>query len=90
MSKRAFRLDIRGFGNEVMKADFTQQLIADTANEIADKANAMGNGEYVASSATGRKRALGMVVANDFKARKDDYDNNTLLKSAYPLQVVEK
>ena len=34
--------------------------------------------------------ALGMVRADDFKARKDDEENNTLQKAAYPLQVVNK
>lgn len=84
--KRAFKLDIQGFGNEVMKAGFTAQLIAETANEIANKA---GSG-YEASSTIGRKRALGMVWAETAEAKKDDYENNTLLKAAYPLKVVNK
>ena len=84
--KRAFRLDIQGFGNEVMKAGFTAQLISETANEIANKA---GDG-YEASATIGRKRALGMVWAETAEAKKDDYDNNTLMKAAYPLKVVNK
>ena len=84
--KRAFKLDIQGFGNEVMKAGFTAQLIAETANEIVSKA---GSG-YEASSTIGHKRALGMVWAETAEAKKDDYENNTLLKAAYPLKVVNK
>lgn len=90
MSKKRFYLNTAGFGKEVMKADFMQDLIAQTTAEIADKANSMGDGEYMSSSRVGNLLAQGMVWANDFKARKDDFDNNTLLKAAYPLQVVEK
>ena len=86
----SFRLNKRNFSTEVMKADFTVQLIAETVEEITEKANGMGKGEYVGSYKAGRKCALGMVRADDFKARKDDFDNNTLLKAAYPLKVVEK
>jgi hypothetical protein len=89
MSKR-FYLNTAGFGKEVMKADFMQQLIAETSAEIADKANSMGNGEYKSSSRQGNLLAQGMVWADDFKARKDDFDNNTLAKAAYPLKVVNK
>ena len=87
---RSFRLNRTNFKNEVMKADFTMELVIDAVNDITDTANSMGNGEYVGSYKMGKKRALGMVRADDFKARKDDFDNNTLLKAAYPLQVVEK
>ena len=90
MSRRSFKIDIKGFGNEVMKADFMQDLIAQTTAEIADKANSMGDGEYMSSSRVGNLLAQGMVWADDFKARKDDFDNNTLTKAAYPLKVVNK
>lgn len=87
---KPFKLNKGNFSKEVMKADFTVQLIAETVEEITEKANAMGKGEYVGSYKAGRKRALGMVRADDFKARKDDDENNTLQKAAYPLQVVNK
>ena len=83
-----FKLNSRGFGNEVMKVDFIQDLVAQTAVEIAEKANSMGEGEYKSHSERGRLVALGMVWADDFKSRKDDAENNTLQKAAYPLQVV--
>lgn len=81
---RKFVLDIKGFGDEVMKADFMMELISQTASEIATNA---GDG-FEASSKMGRKRALGMVRAETYEARKNDFDNNTLLKAAYPLKVV--
>lgn len=84
----SFRLNKRNFSTEVMKADFMVELIADTVNEIETKANYNGGGGYVGSYKAGRKRALGMVRADNYKARKDDYENNTLLKAAYPLKVV--
>ena len=87
---KSFKLNKTGFKNEVFKADFMVQLINDTADEIAEKANQMGHGTYIASHKVGRNRALAMVRADDFKARKDDEENNTLMKSAYPLQVVNK
>lgn len=86
MSRRKFRLDTRAFSDEVMKAEYTFDLVKDTAVEIAEKA---GDGYYYHYE-LGHKRALGMVWAGDYKARKDDYDNNTLLKAAYPLKVVTK
>lgn len=85
---KSFRLNKGNFSREVMKADFTVQLIAETVQEIESKANSMGKGKYVGSYKAGRKRALGMVRADDFKSRKDDDENNTLQKAAYPLQVV--
>lgn len=90
MSKKRFYLNVAGFGKEVMKSQFMQELIDQTTAEIADKANSMGNGEYEASTRQGRLLAQGMVRAADFKARKDDFDNNTLAKAAYPLKVVNK
>ena len=90
MRNKSFKLKSSGFGNEVMKADFMIDHIAQTADEIAEKANAMGKGEYKSYHKRGRLVALGMVWADDFKARKDDSENNTLQKAAYPLQVVQK
>lgn len=91
MSKKAkFVIDTQAFSREVMRADFMAKLVRDTTIEIAVNATNIGKGSYVPSRTIGRKRALGMVRADDFEARKDDYDNNTLLKAAYPLQVVEK
>lgn len=87
---RSFRLNRTNFKNEVMKADFMVQLIEETVSEIENRANYNGGGGYVGSYKVGRKRAMGMVRADNFKARKDDFDNNTLLKAAYPLKVVEK
>lgn len=88
--KKRFYLNTAGFGKEVMKADFMQKLIAETTMEIADKANDMGSGEYAGTSRKGNLLAQGMVRATDFKSRKDDFDNNTLMKAAYPLKVVNK
>ena len=85
MSKK-FVLDTRAFGNEVMKADYMFDLVKDTAVEIASKA---GDG-YEFHYELGRKRALGMVWAESYEAKKDDAENNTLQKAAYPLQVVDK
>lgn len=84
MAKKSFVLDIRGFGDEVMKADFMLDLVKDTATEIAGKA---GDG-YLYHYELGKKRALGMVWADTYEARKDDSENNTLQKAAYPIRVV--
>lgn len=84
--RKSFKLDTRAFSTEVINADFMVDFVRETANEIAQKA---GDG-FEAEAKRGRKRALGMVRADSFKARKDDNDNNTLMKAAYPLQVVQK
>lgn len=84
MNKK-FVLDKKGFRDEVFKADFMHQLVTETVNEISQTA---GDG-FEPSTSMGKTRWHGMVRADDFKARKDDFDNNTLLKAAYPLKVVQ-
>lgn len=86
MAKKNFVLDTDAFSTEVMNADFMVELVRETAADIMQKA---GDG-YDMQAQHGRKRALGMVWADDFKAMKDDNENNTLQKAAYPLQVVDK
>lgn len=86
MSKKRFVIDTVAFGEEVMKADFMFDLVRDTAVEIASKA---GDG-YEYHYQLGDKRALGMVWTATPEAKRDDDENNTLQKAAYPLQVVDK
>lgn len=79
-------LNTRNFSTEVINADFMVNYVYQTAAEIATKAGA----GYVPDAKKGRKRALGKVTAVSRKAVKDNNENNTLIKCAYPLQVVQK
>lgn len=81
--KKSFYLNTAGFRREVLQADFMQNLVNETAAEVAGKAG----GGYDYMSKVSMKRAVAMVWADDFEAKKDDYENNTLLKAVYPLQV---
>lgn len=86
MSRKKFKLDIRGFREEVFKADYMRAAVAENANEIADKA---GDG-FEPSVSMGKTRWHGKVSAVTVKAAIKDNENNTLQKAAYPLQVVNK
>lgn len=77
MAKKAFKLDTKAFSTEVINAEFMVQMTRDVAESVKDRC---GEG-YEASAEKGRKRALGAVWAETFEAKKDDSDNNTLLKA---------
>ena len=86
MSRKKFELDTKAFSDEVINAGFMVNFVGEQCASIAQTA---GDG-YDYSFQRGAKRALGMVWAESIEAQKDDNENNTLLKAAYPLQVVEK
>lgn len=86
MSRKKFELDIRGFREEVFKADYMRAVVAENANEIADKA---GDG-FEPSVSMGKTRWHGKVSAVTVKAAIKDNENNILQSAAYPLQVVNK
>lgn len=85
MSKR-FKLDKKGFREEVFKAGFIRECVEANANEIAQKA---GSG-YEPSVSMGKTRWHGKVSAVTVKAAIKDNEENVLQRAAYPLQVVDK
>lgn len=84
MANKPFVLNKMGFRKEVLNSDFMLNYVASTAFEISAKA---GDG-YKVKYNHGKKRALGLVEAVTDEAVKDNNENNTLQKAAYPLQVV--
>ena len=86
MSKRSFKLDKKGFREEVFKSGFIRECVEANANEIAQKA---GNG-YEPSVSMGKTRWHGKVSAVTVKAAIKDNEENVLQRAAYPLQVVDK
>ena len=77
MAKKAFKLNTKAFRTEVINAEYMVQMTREVAEFVKDRC---GDG-YEASAQKGRKRALGMVWAETFEAKKNDSDNNTLLKA---------
>ena len=79
MSKVNFKLNKAGV-RELLKSGEMMQICAQHANEIAGKANSSCPG-YEVTTHTGPSRVNASVVAATSEARKDNYDNNTLLKA---------
>lgn len=72
-----FWLDTKAFGEIVMKSPELQDLLGQTALEVAERC---GDG-YKASSTVGKVMALAMVWPGTPEAVVDNEENNTLLKS---------
>ena len=53
----------------------------DAIKQATDTIQAKCGDDYEASTAIGRKRALGMVRTGNYKATLDNSENNTLLKA---------
>lgn len=77
MGNTRFVLDSKGV-RELMKSQEMQSLLVKKAKEIADRC---GDG-YETDSYVGKNRANASISAATKKARKDNLDNNTLLKAA--------
>lgn len=74
-----FKLNRQGV-RELMKSPEMQVVLNKKAQEVAKIANTSASG-YVVDTYTGKTRANASVYAKTSKARKDNYKNNTLLKS---------
>lgn len=76
MSKFKFELNKAGV-RELLKSGEMQSILTNHATNIKNRA---GDG-YEQDIYVGRTRANAMVSAETFKAKKDNLDNNTLLKA---------
>ncbi|SUO90940.1 hypothetical protein [Streptococcus uberis] len=78
MSKFVFKLNRSGVA-ELMKSQAMQDVLSEHAKTIKERA---GDG-YEQDIYVGKNRANAMVKAESFKARKDNSENNTLLKAVH-------
>ncbi|AJD83096.1 hypothetical protein [Streptococcus phage Str-PAP-1] len=78
MSDFIFKLNRSGVA-ELMKSQAMQSVLKEHATTIKDRA---GDG-YEQDIYVGKNRANAMVKAESFKARKDNSENNTLLKAVH-------
>ena len=76
MSKVKFTLNRAGV-RELMKSQEMQGICRNHADAIRNRA---GDG-YEVDTYVGRNRANASVYAATYEARKDNYENNTLLKA---------
>lgn len=76
MSDFKFVLNSKGV-QELLKSPEMQSVLANYANQVANRA---GDG-YEARYHLGKKRAYANVYAETAEAKRDNMDNNTLLKS---------
>lgn len=78
MSKFIFKLNRSGVA-ELMKSQAMQDVLNERAKTIKERA---GDG-YEQDIYIGKNRANAMVSATSKKARKDNSENNTLLKAVH-------
>lgn len=76
MSKVRFKLKRAGV-RELMKSEEMLGICTEYADGVQSRA---GEG-YEVTTRIGKNRANASVMAVTYKARKDNYDNNTLLKA---------
>ena len=76
MAKNTFKLNYKGVG-ELMKSEAMQTVLNEYATNIK---NRCGDG-YEQDIYVGKTRANAMVSATTYQAKKDNLDNNTLLKA---------
>ena len=76
MAKNTFKLNYKGIG-ELLKSEAMQTVLSEYATNIK---NRCGDG-YEQDIYVGKNRANAMVSATTFQAKKDNLDNNTLLKA---------
>ena len=76
MGKMQFKLNRKGVA-DLMKSAEIQTVLKDYATSIK---NRCGDG-YEQDIHIGKNRANAMVSATTFKAKKDNMDNNTILKA---------
>ena len=83
MSKVDFKLDLQGL-NELMKSAEMQSILNQQGSAVLSRAQSMSQmkgAEYSMNTRTINWIAVTTVRADNFEARKDNYDNNTLLKA---------
>lgn len=78
MSKFIFKLNRSGVA-ELMKSQAMQDVLSEHAKTIKDRAG----DSYEQDVYLGKNRANARVKAESFKARKDNSENNTLLKAVH-------
>lgn len=78
MDKLNFKLNLSGL-NELMKGSEMQSVLNSAANQIA---GAAGDGYEVETAHPIRFVAIAAVHASTREARRDNSENNTLLKAA--------
>ncbi|WP_249629771.1 hypothetical protein [Streptococcus uberis] len=78
MSKFVFKLNRSGVA-ELMKSQAMQDVLSEHAKTIKDRA---GDG-YEQDIYVGKNRANARVSTTSFEARKDNSENNTLLKAVH-------
>ncbi len=76
MSKIRFELDSAGV-RELLRSESAKQVCAEIASQVLGRC---GDG-YETDTYTGKNRVNAMVWASTSQARKDNSDNNTLLKA---------
>ena len=76
MSKKTFKLNRKGVG-ELMKSAAMQEVLAEYATGIR---NRCGDG-YAQDIYVGKNRANAKVSAETYQAKKDNLENNTILKA---------
>ena len=74
-----FRLNIKAFRENVLKADWMASYISDIA---ADKARQCGEG-YESDIYTGKTRVNASVYPATYTARQDNFKNNTIEKVVF-------
>lgn len=76
MSKLKFKLNRAGV-RELMQSNEMQAILNDKANEAI---NRLGTG-YAMDTRVGKNRANAMVYAETYQAKKDNLENNSILKA---------
>lgn len=76
MAKNTFKLNYKGVG-ELLKSEPMQKVLSDYATNIR---NRCGDG-YEQDIFIGKTRANAMVSATTYQAKKDNLENNTILKA---------
>lgn len=76
MAKNTFKLNYKGVG-KLLKSEAMQTVLSEHATNIK---NRCGDG-YEQDIYVGKSRANAMVSATTYQAKKDNMDNNTLLKA---------
>lgn len=76
MSKMKFKLNRKGV-SELMKSEDMQAILKEKADETL---NRLGDG-YESNLYVGKNRANVMVYAETYKAKKDNLENNSILKA---------
>ena len=76
MSKMQFKLNRKGVA-DLMKSEEMQTILKDIADNALDS---LGEG-YKSDLRVGKNRANAMVYADTYQAKKDNLENNSILKA---------